>query len=73
MDVDEVPVPVEPLPDVAGLSTCQVRGVACVWCETDLSSAALTVDLGRQVWPLPGARSYWFPRACTTCPPKAAR
>jgi hypothetical protein len=55
-----------PLPGVADMSQEQVRGSACAWCSTPLTTAS-AVDLGeRPLRRLDGAVTM-FPRSCLPC------
>lgn len=55
-----------PLPDLDGLSSYQVRGITCIWCDHTLSGDT-AVDLGeRKHRRLDGAFST-FPRSCPAC------
>ena len=58
-----------PLPKTSGLSDTQIRGAACVWCDTPLTTETAR-DLGER--PKPGGGSM-FPRGCATCAAEAAR
>ncbi|MEV7140784.1 hypothetical protein [Streptomyces tauricus] len=59
-------------PGLADLSEQQVRGTACVWSGTPISTAT-AVDLGeRKIRLLDGAISM-FPRGCHGCTAEAAR
>lgn len=54
------------IPDIAGLSEHQVRGMACVWDGITLTSAT-AVDLGVQSASRAGQPVSWYPRACRGC------
>ncbi|MEQ4196026.1 hypothetical protein [Streptomyces sp. YIM 103828] len=53
------------LPAPTTLSDAQLRGTACVWCGSQLTTTT-AVDLGIRPDPqFPWAS--WFPRACPPC------
>ncbi|MFI1371365.1 hypothetical protein ACH4UY_05045 [Streptomyces longwoodensis] len=60
------PVDLLELPPLAGLAEDQVRGAACVWCATALSTDTAVNLGGRRHRRLDGAYST-FPRACRPC------
>lgn len=60
-----------PIPALNGLSQEQVRGAACVWCDTGLDTAT-AVDLGERRHKRLDGRYSTFPRACPACAREAA-
>ncbi|MET8554769.1 hypothetical protein ABZV64_07300 [Streptomyces sp. NPDC004959] len=53
------------LPAVETLTAEQLRGAACVWCETALRPGIDDVDLGARRATRNGPA--WFPRGCPRC------
>lgn len=60
-----------PIPGLTGLSQEQVRGAACIWCDTGLDTAT-AVDLGERRHKRLDGRYSTFPRACPACAREAA-
>nr|WP_240981178.1 hypothetical protein [Streptomyces sp. N502] len=60
-----------PLPSLDGLTEQQVRGTACVWCETSITTAT-AVDLGQRRHRRLDGHYSTFPRACALCVRTAA-
>ncbi|WP_435193293.1 hypothetical protein [Streptomyces sp. NRRL F-5630] len=60
-----IPVDDGLLPAVATLTAEQLRGGACVWCETPLRPGIDDVDLGARRTTRNGPA--WFPRGCRRC------
>ncbi|MEH0574280.1 hypothetical protein QBA54_07250 [Streptomyces sp. B21-108] len=60
-----------PIPALDGLSQEQVRGAACVWCDTGLDTAT-AVDLGERRHKRLDGHYSTFPRACPSCVREAA-
>jgi hypothetical protein len=54
------------LPAIGTRSPEQVRGAACVWCDTRLTGAT-AIDLGVRSGNFAGAITRWYPRGCSHC------
>ena len=54
------------LPALDGLTQEQVRGAACIWCDTRLDTDT-AVDLGKRKHRRLDGRYSTFPRACRPC------
>ncbi len=54
------------VPSTKGLSERQLRGTACAWCGTPVTTDT-AVDLGPRPYRRLNLKSSWFPRACVPC------
>jgi hypothetical protein len=58
------------LPGIDGLSTAQLRGAACIWCSTGLTTDT-AVDLGERRHKRLDGHYSTFPRGCRSCSHRA--